>query len=53
VSLASRGLRDMDGGPEKIEDAGELAIVRRQARRIHLRAAAWTVVLTAAALLLP
>jgi len=53
VALASRGLRDMDRGPEEIEDAGELAVVRRQAQRVHLQAAALTVVLTAVVLLLP
>ncbi len=43
----------MDRGPEEIEDAEELAVVRRQARRIHLQAAVVTVILTAVALLLP
>jgi hypothetical protein len=34
VALASRGLRDLDAGPERIEDATELAAVRGQARRV-------------------
>jgi len=50
VALASRGLRDMDRGPETIRDQGELATVRAQARSIHLRAAAITVVVIAVAL---
>jgi hypothetical protein len=37
VRLASRGLRDMDGGPERIQDPGELATVRAQARRVLFR----------------
>jgi len=53
VSLASRGLRDMDGGPESIADPGELAQVRRQARAVHAKAALAAVVLTALSFLLP
>jgi hypothetical protein len=53
VSLASRGLRDMDTGPERIADLGELAQVRRQARGVHVKAALAAVVLTALSLLLP
>ena len=34
MRLASRGLRDMDDGPERIEDETELATVRAQARRV-------------------
>ena len=49
MRLASRGLRDMDGGPERIEDGAELAAVRAQARRVlyksFLAAGAVTVVL--------
>lgn len=37
MALASRGQRDMDTGPEAIGDATELAQVRRQARRVHVR----------------
>ena len=38
MGLASRGLRDMGGGPESIEDDLELEAVRRQAREIRTRA---------------
>jgi hypothetical protein len=51
VSLASRGLRDMDDGPQPILDPGALSAVHRQAGRIHLQAAVVTAVVTAAALL--
>lgn len=37
MALASRGLRDMDQGPEALEEA-HLAAVRAQARRVHVRA---------------
>lgn len=37
MALASRGLRDMDGGLERLERQ-DLAAVRGQARRIHLKA---------------
>ena len=53
MSLASRGLRDMDRGPEAIEDPRELEQVRRQARALHLWAAAVTVAVTAISLLIP
>lgn len=46
MALASRGLRDMDRGPEPISDEAELATVRAQARRIHLQAALVAVVVT-------
>ena len=39
MSLAARGLRDMDDGPEAMERA-ERAAVRRQARSIQIRAGA-------------
>jgi hypothetical protein len=38
VSLAARGLRDMDGGPEPIADPEERTIVRTQARKVQLGA---------------
>jgi hypothetical protein len=44
VSLGSRGLRDMDGGPEPIVDEAEKAQVRRQVMRVHVKS-----LLTAAA----
>jgi hypothetical protein len=37
VSLASRGLRDMDTGPQAITDAAELAAVRRTARMVDVQ----------------
>ncbi|MCC6525002.1 MAG: hypothetical protein IT373_20275 [Polyangiaceae bacterium] len=37
MSLASRGLRDLDGGPETVSDGAELGRIRRQARRVHLK----------------
>ena len=51
--LASRGLRDMDDGPEAIDDPEELAQVRRQARRVQGEAALLAVVVTAVLMLLP
>jgi hypothetical protein len=53
VSLASRGLRDMDGGTEKIEDADELRRVRAQARKVIVQSVAVAAVLTAAILAVP
>ncbi len=53
MALASRGLRDMDGGPETIEDSDALAQVRKQARRVHGKAALVGVVGTLLMTLLP
>jgi hypothetical protein len=50
VRLASRGLRDMDQGPEAISDAAELQQVRRQARVVYAKAAITAVILTVIAL---
>ena len=47
MRLASRGLRDLDGGPERIDDGAELAAVRAQARRVFLQSALATAVTTA------
>ncbi len=47
MGLASRGLRDMDQGPETIDDEAELTAVRAQARRIHLQGALVTLVVMA------
>ncbi len=52
MALASRGLRDMDGGPEGITDRAELDAVRRQARGIHVRAAVIAVVVALVAVAL-
>jgi hypothetical protein len=53
VKLAARGRRDLDRGSEAIDDAGELARVRRQARAVYSKALLAAVVLTALAVLLP
>jgi hypothetical protein len=53
VALAKRGLRNMDSGEEKIEDADELARVRAQARRVHVQSALFAVAVTVVVLLLP
>jgi hypothetical protein len=37
VRLASRGLRDMDHGRERIESPEELAAVQAQARKVLFR----------------
>ena len=38
MNLAARGLRDLDGGTQRITDKEELAQVRKQARKVHLKA---------------
>lgn len=53
MALASRGLRDMDDGPEAIQAPDELAQVRKQARRVHGKAALVGVVGTLLVMLLP
>jgi len=53
VGLASRGLRDMGGGLERIRDDAELAAVRTQARRVLRDSLIATILLTGATLLLP
>jgi hypothetical protein len=53
VALASRGVRDMDAGAESIDDPAELTAVRAQARRVLVRSAIATLVVTALALVLP
>lgn len=50
--MASRGLRDLGGGVERLH-ADELATVREQARRVHRRALAATLAYAAVTLLLP
>lgn len=37
MGLASRGLRDLGSGPERIDDPAELAAVRRRARAVTLK----------------
>ncbi len=53
MSLASRGLRDLDDGPERIEDEGERAAVRAQARGVLRRSLLATVLVSAAVMMLP
>jgi hypothetical protein len=52
VRLASRGQRDLDLGPEPIENPAVRHLVRRQARGVYVKALAATIVLTAIALLI-
>lgn len=52
MALASRGLRDMDGGLERLA-AEDLAPVRAQARRVHVRALAATLAYAVVSLLIP
>ena len=51
--MAARGTRNMDHGEEKIEDEKALALLRLQARRVHLRALILAVALTLVAIVLP
>lgn len=53
MSLASRGSRKFGENEEKIEDSIELKQVRRQARRVIVKAFLAALVLTWIALLLP
>ncbi len=53
MGLASRGLRDMGGGPERIQDEAELAAVRARARRVLRDSLIATILLTGATLLVP
>jgi len=52
VRLASRGLRDMDQGPQPISVDTEIQQVRRQARAVYIKSVITAVVLTAIALIL-
>jgi hypothetical protein len=53
VGLAARGSRQLDANIEKIEDQEELARVRKQARRVQIKAAAVGLLLTLLTFLLP
>lgn len=53
MALASRGQRDLDTGPEAIADAAELAQVRRQARKVHVKSILVAAALAALALMIP
>lgn len=50
--LASRGLRDLDRGPERIGDSDELRTVRSQARRVVWLSSMCAAVTTAVVVLL-
>ena len=51
--LASRGTRDLDDGEQPIEDEGERATLRAQARAMYVRSALFAGVATAVILALP
>ncbi|MCM2314216.1 MAG: hypothetical protein NDJ92_03570 [Thermoanaerobaculia bacterium] len=53
MALASRGQRDMDTGPNAITDAAELAQVRRQARKVHVKSLVVATALVALVLMIP
>jgi hypothetical protein len=53
VSLASRGLRNISDGTERIKNPAELKQVRRQARRVLLKGVLIALPLTLIAYLLP
>jgi len=53
VALASRGQRDMDTGPNAITDTAELAQVRRQARKVHVRSLLLAAAIVALVLMIP
>ncbi|MFL5555933.1 MAG: hypothetical protein ACJ78D_09075 [Gemmatimonadaceae bacterium] len=50
MRLASRGLRDMDTGPQPLSDRSELEQVRRQARTVYVKSILTAAILTALAL---
>ncbi len=53
MNLAARGSRHLDEKQEKIEDSAELAQVRRQARRVHVKAFLVALLWTLITLVLP
>lgn len=53
MGLAARGSRHVTDEVEEIEDARELAQVRRQARAVNIKAAVASLALTGVALLVP
>jgi len=46
VKLASRGQRDMDTGPQAIDDGEELAQLRRQTRAVYAKSIVVAAILT-------
>jgi len=53
IRLASKGMRNLDGGQEQIQDRAELEAVRAQARRVLGQSLAAAAVVSALTLLLP
>ena len=53
MRLAAQGLRNMDDGPERIEDPAILAQVRRQARKVYRESIAVALALTAVFMVIP
>jgi hypothetical protein len=53
VRLAARGQRDLDDGPQSIEDAAEREQLQRQARGVAARSILTALALTALAIALP
>ena len=53
MNLAARGVRNMDAGIEPIEEEGVKAQLRRQARRVYVKAIVAAGVLTVVFLLIP
>ncbi len=51
MKLASRGLRDLDTGPQEISDAVELQQLQRQARAVYVKSVITASILTALALI--
>ena len=51
VALASRGVRDMDAGPEPIEDPAEVAALRAEGRRVLIKSAIAALIVTVVAVL--
>ena len=53
MRLAARGARNLDQGEERIGDAFTAGVIRRQARRVHMRSVLVAVVLTGLCLAIP
>ena len=53
VALAARGLRNMDDGDEEVTDLIELARMRAQSRKVHIRSVLTAVVVAVLFTLLP
>lgn len=53
MNLASRGLRDLDTGAEKITDEVERRALQVQGRRVLREAIVWAIVLTGVVTAIP